>query len=156
MKKILVIALIILGITYLLFTREGNDDEFFTAYFNNMVEAAKSKDLDNFMKNFSLQYHDDYGFNYLILKNSVKNVLEKNQIIDGSFTDLSSSVSEDGDGNEVAVINLDVEAKGINKGIEYNLLGHEGTLENITIFLEKSSLGSWKIVRVEGVDSKNY
>ena len=56
---------------------------------------------------------------------------------------------------EVAVINLDVSAVGLKNGIDAELLGQDASAENITVYLEKSTLGKWKIVEVEGID-KNF
>jgi len=156
MKKVLIIALIISAITYLIFSGGKNDDEYFNKYFSAMTEYGEAKEVDKFMDNFSLRYHDENGFNYIVIKNIVNNVFENFEDIEGSFSDLTSSISKDGEGKEIAVVNLDAYAVAINGGIKSDLLGLRNTPENITIYLEKSTFGSWKILKIEGIDNRNY
>lgn len=156
MKKVLIIALIISAITYLIFSGGKNDDEYFNKYFSAMIESGEAKEVDKFMDNFSLRYHDENGFNYIVIKNIVKNVFEKFEDIEGSFSDLTSSISKNGEGKEIAVVNLDANAVAINGGIKSDLLGLRNTPENITIYLEKSTFGSWKILKIEGIDNRKY
>ena len=156
MKKLLILAVVILAIAWFLFSGGENDDEYFNNYFNEMVKAGEEKDLDKFMDKFSLHYKDDYGLNYIVVKNIVKNVFEKNDQIAGNFSGLSSSLSKDEDGRETAIVNMDAEATAINGGIRKGILGLDNSPENITIYLEKSTFGSWQIVRVEGIESGEY
>ncbi len=156
MKKILILALVVLALAWFLFSGGENDDEYFNNYFNEMVKAGEEKDLDKFMDNFSLHYKDDYGLNYIVVKNIVKNVFEKNDQIAGNFSGLSSSLSKDEDGTETAIVNMDAEATAINNGIRKGILGLDDSPENITIYLEKSTFGSWQIVRVEGIENGEY
>ncbi len=156
MKKILILALVVLALAWFLFSGGENDDEYFNNYFNEMVKAGEEKDLDKFMDYFSLHYKDDYGLNYIVVKNIVKNVFEKNDQIAGNFSELSSSLSKDEDGTETAIVNIDAEATAINNGIRKGILGLDDSPENITIYLEKSTFGSWQIVRVEGIKNGEY
>ena len=156
MKKFFILALIILALAYFFFSGGKNDDEYFNNYFQEMVKAGEEKDTDQFMDNFSLQYKDDYGLNYIVIKNIVKNVFEKYNKIEGSFSGLSSSISKDEDGRETALVNMDVTATGSIGGIDKGILGLNKTPENITVYLEKSAFGSWQIVRVEGIEDAEY
>jgi len=156
MKKVLIIVLIILAIAYLIFSGGKNDDKYFNKYFSAMIESGETKEADKFMDNFSLRYHDENGFNYIAIKNIVKNLFEKFEDIEASFSNLTSSISKDGDGKEIAVVNIDVNTVVINGGIKSDLLGVRNTPENITIYLEKSTFGSWKIFKVEGLENRNY
>ena len=156
MKKIIIFAVLILALAWLFFSGGENDDEFFNNYFNEMVKAGENKDLDSFMDNFSLHYKDDYGLNYVVVKNIVKNVFEKNSEIEGGFSGLNSSITNDEDGKEIAVVNMDVTATANNGGIRKGILGFDNNPENITIYLEKSTFGSWQIVSVEGIEKGEY
>ena len=152
MKKILIIAVVILALAWFFFSGGETDDEYFNSYFNEMVNAGEEKNLDKFMDNFSLHYKDDYGLNYVV----VKNVFEKYDQIEGDFSGLSSSLSKDEDGRETVVVNMDASATANNGGIRKGILGLDNSPENITIYLEKSTLGSWQIVRVEGIEGGEY
>ena len=154
MRKIIIVVLI-LALGMFLLTRNRGDDEFFSSYFNKMVEAGESKNLEQFMNFFSLQYKDEYGLNYIVIKKLVVNTFNEFDTLEGSFSDLSSSIKESG-GKNIAVINMDAKAVGIKNGIDTGVLGLQDKPENITIFLEKSTLGKWKIIKVEGVEKRDY
>ena len=51
---------------------------------------------------------------------------------------------------------MDASATANNGGIRKGILGLDNSPENITIYLEKSTLGSWQIVRVEGIEGGEY
>jgi len=155
-KKILIFALIIIALAWFFFSGGESDDEYFNNYFQNMVKAGEEKDVDKFMDNFSIQYHDDYGLNYIVLKKIVKNVFEKYENIDGEISELGSSITKDEDGTETAVVNMDVRATADNNSIQTGILGLNDTPENITVYLEKTTFGSWQIVSVEGIENGEY
>lgn len=149
MKKIISIAVIIL-ILGLLLLRDGEDSSYFENYFNNMIIAAKAKNLDSFMDNFSLQYRDDYRTNYVHIKQIVKNIFEKYDEFEAVIENVVASNYEDELGNKKSDVNMDVFAIGFKGGIPIELIGETGHLKNVTIILQKS-LGSWKIIKVEGI-----
>ena len=156
MKKIIIALILILVLGWVFFSGGKNDDEYFNNYFNKMLKAGEEKNQDQFMDNFSLHYKDDYGLNYIVVKNLVKNVFENSGKINGSFSGLSSSISKDSDGKEIAVVNMDVTATAESNGITKGILGFDDTPDNITVYLEKSTFGSWQIVSVEGIEKAEY
>lgn len=156
MKKVLISILALSVLAWFLFSGGKNGDEYFNNYFSKMVKAGEEEDTDKFMDNFSLHYKDDYGLNYIVVKNLVKNVFENYDMVQGEFSNLSSSISKDSEGKEIATVNMDVTATADKNGIEKGILGFDSTPDNITIYLEKSTLGSWKIVSVEGIEKAEY
>ena len=156
MKKLLIFGLIIVVLAFVYLSGGKENNEYFNNYFNDMVKAGENKDLDKFMDNFSLQYKDEYGLNYIVVKNIVKNIFEKYEKTEGSFSDLSSSISKNEDGKETATVNMNVIAKGVNGPSETVIIGLKDIPENITVYLEKSMLGSWQIVSVEGIEGAEY
>ena len=154
MKKIFILLLII-ALVLILLTRNEEEDELFTSYFNKMAEAGESKNLGQFMNFFSSKYKDDYGFNYIVIKNIVKNTFNEFDKLKGSFSNLSSKI-EKSEGKSLAIVNMDIRATGIKNGIDTVVLGLNGKPENITIYLEKSTLGKWEIIKVEGVRGRDY
>lgn len=151
MKKIISIAVIILILSFfLLRDGEDKDSSYFENYFNNMIIAAKAKNLDSFMDNFSLQYTDDYKTNYVHIKQIVKNIFEKYDKFEAVIENVVASNYEDEVGNKKSDVNMDVFAIGLKGGIPTEIIGETGHLKNVTITLQKS-LGSWKIIKVEGI-----
>ena len=156
MKKLIILLIVLVAIGYIYFSGDKGDDSFFNSYFTQMVDAGKSKNVDDFMDFFSKTYRDEDGMSYVVIKNIVRNEFERYDRIDALFSDLSSRTEKDSEGVETAIVNMDVLADGIRNGVEVELIGKNGGPENITIFLEKSSFGSWKIVKIEGVEKNGY
>lgn len=152
MKKLFPIAIIIIIIIGFFLFRGKDDPKQFQSYFDQMLSAGEGKDLEKFMDNFSLHYKDDYGTNYIYIKHIVKNTFDKYESFEGVIENLDVSVSKDEEGNKIADTNMDVFVTGYKGGIPQEILGTSGHLDNITVTLQKSSLGKWKIVRVDGVE----
>lgn len=146
MKKVLILLPILVFILTL-FLRNDEDDEVFTSYFNKMVSAAESKDLEKFMDFFSVHYKDDRGYNYVIIRSIVKNAFGEFETLRGAFSSLTSSV-EKRDKGQSATINMNVQATGTRNGIEVGVLGLSDTPKNITVYLEKSRFEEWKIIKI--------
>lgn len=152
MKKIIPIVAIIILILAFFLLRGREDSEFFESYFNEMIETGKAKEPDGFMDNFSLQYKDDYGANYIYIKQIVKNYFEKYDEFESVFENLIVSTSEDEFGDKIAEVNMDLFVTGFRDGIPVEIVGESGHLENITVALKKSTLGGWKITTIDGID----
>lgn len=152
MKKIFILLPILLLIL-ILFMKNREGDGFFTAYFNEIIKSAESEDLEKFMVFFSIHYKDDSGYNYIIIRNIVKNTFDEFDTLEGSFSNLTSRVEKQGE-RKIAIVNMDVEATGIRNGVEVGVLGLNNAPENITIYIEKSSFGKWKIIKIEGIERR--
>ena len=156
MGKYLVLAIVILGLFIYLFLWSGDDPSEIGAVFNDVIEAGKKKDLDGMMDHFSINYRDDYGATYPIVKNVVKNFFERFDGFDADYSSLAVSINDSENGEKEAVANLDVWVSGIRNGIPVPLLGDEDTPQNVTVTLVKSKFGGWKIVKVEGVEAEEF
>jgi hypothetical protein len=153
MGKYIVLAIIILGLFIYFFLWSGDDPSEIGAVFNDVIEAGKKKDLEGVTEHFSINYRDDYGATYPVVKNVIKNFFERFDSFEGDYSNLAVSINEGEDGEKQAIANLDVWVSGIRNGIPVALLGDEDTPQNITVTLVKSKLGGWKIVKVEGMES---
>ena len=156
MSKYIVLAIIILGLFTYLFLSSGDDPSEIGVLFNEMIEVGKKKDLDGVMEHFSINYRDDYGATYPVVKNVVKNFFERFDGFEADYSNLAVSINESEDGEKKAVANLDVQVSGIRNGIPVQLLGDEDTPQNITVTLVKSKLRGWKIVKVEGIEDEEF
>jgi hypothetical protein len=153
MGKYIVLTITILGLFIYLFLSSGDDPSEIGAVFNDVIEAGKKKDLDGVMEHFSINYRDDYGATYPIVKNVVKNFFERFDGFEADYSNLAVLINESEDGEKQAIANLDVRAVGIRNGIPVPLLGDEDTPQNIIVTLVKSKLQGWKIVKVEGIEA---
>ncbi|MGQ0793721.1 MAG: hypothetical protein ACT4NX_06465 [Deltaproteobacteria bacterium] len=152
MRKIAPLILALAAVAYF-FLPSGDDPRQIDAIFGKIEEAGVKRDLDGVFEHFSLLYKDDYGATYPALKGIVKRFFEKYDGFDAGYSNLAVSIGEDSDGKASAVANLDVYISGIKSGRDTPIVGNEGSPENITVTLEKSGLGDWKIVNIEGLES---
>ncbi|HEX3033596.1 MAG TPA: hypothetical protein VHT73_00480 [Thermodesulfobacteriota bacterium] len=154
MSKYIVLTIIILGILIYSFLQSGDDPSEIEAVFNEVIDSGKKKDLGGVMEHFSINYRDDYGITYPVVKNIVKNFFKRFDGFEADYSNLVVSINENEEGEKQAVANLDVQVSGIRNGIPVPILGDEDTQQNITVTLIKSKLLGWKIVKVEGIEAE--
>lgn len=153
-RYLLILIVVALVILFIYFPR-GDDPEEIEAVFDEMKEAAENKDADAAAEYFSLQYKDEYGATYHVLKKVIENTFRKYDSIRVSYSGLSVIFSENESGDKEASANLDVIVTGQSSGMSRDLIGSEESPDNITVTLEKSGLGGWKIMGVEGIDERD-
>lgn len=152
MKKYVILIIIAVVLAYLFFP-SGDDTREIEAVFIKAMEAGEKKDLDGVMEPFSINYRDEYGATYPVVKNVLKNFFDKFDDFKGNFSVLTVSINET-EGEKQAVANLDVYVLGMKFGIPTSILGDADSPQNLTITLKKSGLGVWKIIKVEGLDGE--
>ncbi|MBI2485846.1 MAG: hypothetical protein HYW01_02600 [Deltaproteobacteria bacterium] len=152
MKKYVILIIIAVVLAYLFFP-SGDDTREIEAVFIKAMEAGEKKDLDGVMEPFSINYRDEYGATYPVVKNVLKNFFDKFDDFKGNFSALTVSINET-EGEKQAVANLDVYVLGMKFGIPTSILGDADSPQNLTITLKKSGLGVWKIIKVEGLDQE--
>ena len=151
-KYILLLIALAVVLIYLFFPR-GDDAGQIEAVFNEIRDAAGKKDAEGATGHFSLQYKDEYGAGYPVVKSVITKALEKYDSIDASYTSLSAVFGENEYGEKEAAANVDILVTGFKSGISYILIGSEGSPDNITVTLKKSGISGWKITGVEGLDT---
>ncbi len=151
-KYLLILIAVVLILIYLFFPR-GDDAGQIEAVFNEIRDAAGEKDTEGVTGHFSLQYKDEYGAGYPVVKSIIAKAFEKYETIDASYSGLSAVFSENEYGEKEAAANVDVLVTGFKSGVPYILVGSGGSPDNITVTLKKSGIGGWKIIEVEGLDA---
>lgn len=151
MKKYFFLIIIAVVMAYLFFPSRDDTREI-EAVFNKAMEAGEKKDLDGVMEHFSINYRDEYGVTYPVVKSVVKNSFDKFKGFDSKYTDLTVSINETDEGEKQAVANLDVYVLGMKSGIPTSILGDVDSPQNLTVTLKKAILGGWKIIKVEGLE----
>ena len=137
------------------FYPRGDDPKEIQAVFDQMRDAAVNKDAEAEARYFSIQYKDEYGASYPVVKNVIENVFRKYDEIQVSYSGLSVVFSKTESGEKEAAANLDLLITGQTSGMSHDLIGSEGSPDNITVTLRKSELGGWKIVSVEGIQEQD-
>ncbi len=157
MKKLVLFALVLLLAFYFYNQSGDNDPAYFESYISGMAKAGENKDFESFIGFFSSHYRDEYGINYIYLKNIVKSRFEKYERFEASYYDLKvSDPYRDDQENTLIDINMDVHVKGSREGIPVDIIGETGSADNLTLTLRKTFLGEWKITSVKGVEDKGF
>lgn len=151
-KYILLLIALAVVLIYLFFPR-GDDAGQIEAVFNEIRDAAGKKDAEGVTGHFSLQYKDEYGAGYPVVKNIIGNTFQKYDEIRALYSGLSAVFGENEYGEKEAAANVDVLVTGFKSGIPYVLIGSGGSPDNITVTLKKSGISGWKIMEVEGLDT---
>ena len=153
MSRYIFLLIILALILIFYFLPRGDDAGEIEAVFDEIVEAAGKKDYEGIMEHFSVQYKDEYGAGYPVVKNIIIKVFEKYDSVEASYSGLSVVINKNEYGEKEAAANTDVEVTGYKSGIPDKLIGDNESSDNITVTLRKSGLGGWKIIRVEGLDN---
>ena len=150
-----IIPIIIVGVLIFYFFLPASKDEDASTkieiLLNNLVESAERKNIDVVMEYFSPDYKDSYGRNYLELRDIINSAFERFDSIETGYSDLIVSTTENEDGKNQTMANLDVWVKGTRDGASYKLIGTQDNPTNINIIFESVMFGGWKILNVEGL-----
>ncbi len=153
MSKYIFLIILTVVLIYLLFPR-GDDAGEIDAVFSELIDASGKKDAEGITGRFSLQYKDEYGAGYQVVKGIIAKAFEEYDSIEASYSGLSAVFRENEYGEKEAAANLDVLVTGLKSGLPYELIGSGGSPDNITVTLKKSGIGGWKITGVEGLDTR--
>lgn len=149
-KYILLLIALAVVLIYFFFPR-GDDAGQIEIVFNEIRDAAEKKDAEGVTEHFSLQYKDEYGAGYPVVKSIITKAFQEYDDIQASYSALSAVFGENEYGEKEAVANVDVLVTGFKSGIPYTLIGSGGSPDNITVTLKKSGISGWKITGVEGL-----
>lgn len=153
MKKVVILVVIILAILILVFGRSADDSSEIEAVIIKMTEAGKNGEYQGVTEYVSIEYRDDYGATYIIVKKLVENLFQKFNKFDTKYKNLSVSVDQAENGDKTAAANLDIHITGYQSGVPVDIIGTEDLYQNITVHLKKTKLLGWKITKSEGFDN---
>lgn len=152
MKKYLILIIIAVVVLIYIFLPSGDDNREIEVILDGVIQAGKEKNLDGVMEHFSINYRDDYGATYPVVKNIAKTFFDKFDGFDGKYSDLTVSIDDTEEGEKQAVANFDISVSGIRSSIPTPILGSGDVPQNLIVTLRKSKLTGWKIIKVEGVE----
>lgn len=152
MARYIIPLIIIIALLIYFFYPGGVDTSEIESVLNGMKDSAEHNDPGEITEQFSINYRDEYGATYPVVKKIIKEAFERYDGIEPSYSGLSVSVSENEEGDMEAAANMDVSVRGIKSGAPRYLIGTADSPDNITVTLKKSPLGGWKIMKVEGID----
>ncbi len=148
-----IIPIIIIAVISLYFFLPASKDDDSSAkierLLNNLVESGERKDINVVMEYFSPDYEDAKGRTYPVIRNIVETAFERFEVIEGGYSNLIVSTTENENGDTETIANLDIWIKGIRSGSAYKLIGSQDKPQNIEIGFESVMFGGWKIIRVK-------
>ena len=156
MARYVIPLIIIVALIIYFYFPGGDDTSEIEAVFNGIIESAGEKDLKGVTEHFSIHYKDEHGATYPVVKNIIQNAFDRYDGFQATYADLSATIGETENGEKEAAANLDIIVKGIKSGEHHNLIGSDESPENITVLLNKSSFGGWKITGIEGLETGDY
>ncbi len=116
-----------------------------------MRQAAEAKNTDAFMEHFSGDYSDNSGNSKLIVYGMVKNILGGLEKLNVTVKDVDVLVTGD-----TAYATVTVTADAVKRGKRIEPFGTEQNPERPRVTFRKSSMGNWKIVKVDDVRSNSF
>ena len=153
MKKLVVLVVVIIALLFFYLCRSTDDTTEISEVLDQMVESGENGMQGDLMEHVSIEYRDDYGATYLIIKNVVDNFFQKFTKFDTKYENLAVSIDKSESGDNTAVANLDIHIIGYRSGAPVDILGTEGSYQNITVELKKNKLLGWKITKAEGFEN---
>jgi len=143
----LVLAFLCAGVAFYIFY--PTDENRIRKILSNCEKAIVSEDIDGFMDAISFNYSDDYGNNYLLIKNRMQSAFKRfdNIAIEKSINRISVK-----DDNAEAELLFRVSVSA-GEEREY-IIGDAGEPQTVVVYFSKSSY-KWLIIQVDGVFEKN-
>ncbi len=152
MKKLVYLAVALIVILIFVFSRSTDDTGEIAEVVDQMAEAGRNGMFGDVTEHVSIEYRDDYGATYLVVKSIVESFFQKFNKFDTKYKNLAVSFDESDEGDKTAVANLDIHITGYRSGVPVDILGREDLYQNITLNLKKNKLLGWKITKAEGLD----
>jgi len=153
MNKLAVLVIVVIALLVFFLCRSTDDTSEISGVIDQMVEAGEKGMQGDLMEHVSIEYKDDYGASYLVVKNVVENFFQKFSKFDTDYKNLAVSIDNSENGDKTAVANLDIHIIGYRSGTPVDILGSEDSYQNITVELKKSKLLGWKITKAEGFEN---
>jgi len=147
-RKTIIILCILFFMTLVIYFLWPSDESRIKKLFRDGSQAIEKEDIDAVMSKVSFNYTDEYGLNYLYIKDSLKRVFQQMSDIKIEYENLKITVSEKTAGAE-----MDVRvAATIGTETGY-ILGDLPNPVHLTFTLEKERT-KWMVTKTGGMPFK--
>jgi len=147
-RKTIILLLILFILPLVIYFLRPSDEARIKKLFREGSGAIEKKDLDAVMSKVSFHYTDEYGFNYLYLKESMKRVFQQRGDFDIAYENLTITVAD-----KAAKAEMDVRVVAtIGKERGY-VLGDMPNPVHLTFSLEKERT-KWMVTKTQGMPFK--
>ena len=147
-RKTIILLLILFILPLVIYFLWPSDEARIKKLFREGSQAIEKEDLDAVMSKVSFNYTDEYGFNYLYLKESMKRVFQQMGDLDMEYENLTITIAD-----KAAKAEMDVRVvAGIGNERGY-ILGDLPNPVHLTFSLEKKRT-KWLVTKTEGMPFK--
>ena len=147
-RKTIILLLILFILPLVIYFLWPSDEARIKKLFREGAKAIEKKDLDAVMSKVSFNYTDEYGFNYLYIKESMKRVFQQMGDIDIDYENLTITVTD-----KAAKAEMDVRVVATIGSERGYILGDLPNPVHLTFSLEKQRT-KWMVTKAEGMPFK--
>jgi hypothetical protein len=144
-RKSLILISIPFVLAVLIYLLWPSDESRIKKLFKEGSQAIEKEDLDGVMSKVSFNYHDEYGMNYLYIKESMKSVFQQMNDIKIEYENLKIKVNKK---NATADVDVRILAT-IGNDTGY-IFGDLAKPVHLTFTLEKER-AKWLVTKTEGL-----
>jgi hypothetical protein len=147
-RKTIILLLILFILPLVVYSLWPSDEARIKRLFREGAQAIENKDLDAVMSKVSFNYTDEYGFNYLYLKEAMKRVFQQMGDIDIKYENPAITIT-----GKAAKAEMDVRVIATIGNERGYILGDLPNPVHLIFSLEKQRT-KWMVLKVEGMPFK--
>jgi len=149
-KKTIAIFFLLLLTPVILYLLWPSDESRIKKLFKEGSAAIEKEDLEAVMSKVSFNYQDEYGFNYLYIKETMKYVFKQMSDIKVEYENLRINVTD-----KTATADMDVMVLATISGNTGYVLGDLAKPAHLKFTLEKER-SKWSVIKTEGLPPFNF
>jgi len=146
-RKSLILISIPFVLAVLIYLLWPSDESRIKKLFKEGSQAIEKEDLDGVMSKISFNYHDEYGMNYLYIKESMKSVFQQMNDIKIEYENLKIKIDK-----KTAAADMDVRILATIGNDTGYIFGDLAKPVHLTFTLEKER-AKWLVTKTEGLPS---
>jgi hypothetical protein len=144
-RKSLILISIPFVLAVLIYLLWPSDESRIKKLFKEGSQAIEKEDLDGVMSKVSFNYHDEYGMNYLYIKESMKSIFQQMNDIKIEYENLKIKVDK-----KTAAADMDVRILATIGNDTGYIFGDLAKPVHLTFTLEKER-AKWLVTKTEGL-----
>ena len=147
-RKTIILLFILFILPLVIYFLWPSDEARIKKLFREGSRAIEKKDLDAVMSKVSFNYTDEYGFNYLYIKESFKRFFQQMGDLDIEYENLTITITD-----KAAKAEMDVRVVATIGNERGYILGDLPNPVHLTFSLEKQRT-KWMVLKTEGMPFK--
>jgi len=144
-KKSIALLILVITIPVLIYLLWPSDESRIKKLFKEGSQAIEKEDLDGVMSKLSFNYHDEYGMNYLYIKESMESVFQQMNDIKIEYENLKIKIDK-----KTAAADMDVRILATIGNDTGYIFGDLAKPVHLTFTLEKER-AKWLVTKTEGL-----